>query len=164
MTHPGGLTMVSNDNEPNRPGAWVDRIGMGGPAAAELIASQGIGPGAVEVPGSAEGAVVLSTDQRDAVQRSLMELVALQQPPEAQAAVPLDGPSVAQVLMESSREGLPLRHERLAALLGVDPENCAAIRAEASAYGFRLRRLGQRRGSASALDRSADRRPWVASW
>ena len=141
---------------------WIDRVGIDRPAALELIEWLGIVPAAVQLPGSADVAAVLTPDQRETLDRALVEAVVQQQPPEAQPVAPLDGLTVVRVLMESSRDGLSLRHEVLAGLLGVDPANSEAIHAEALAYGFRLRRLGQRPGKASDSDRPADRRPWLA--
>jgi hypothetical protein len=154
--------MDSNYNEPIRLDEWIDRVGIGRTAALELIEWLGIVPAAVQIPGSADVAAVLTAEQREAMDRALVEAVTQQQPSEAEPVAPLDGLTVARVLMESSRDGLPLRHELLAGLLGVDPANPEAIHAEALAYGFRLRRLGQRPGRASDPNRPADRRPWLA--
>jgi hypothetical protein len=154
--------MNSNDNESILLDAWIDRVGIGRTAALELIEWLGIVPAAVPIPGSADRAAVLTADQREAMDRALVEAVAQQQPPEARPAATFDSLTVARVLMESSRDGLPLRHDLLAALLAVDPANAEAIHAEALAYGFRLRRLGQRPGKASDPNRPADRRPWLA--
>lgn len=154
--------MNNTYNEPIRLDEWIDRVGIGRTAALELIEWLGIVPAAVQIPGSADVAVVLTAEQREAMDRALVEAVAQQQPSEAEPVAPLDGLTVARVLMESSRDGLPLRHELLAGLLSVDPANSEAIHAEALAYGFRLRRLGQRPGKASDPNRPADRRPWLA--
>ncbi len=154
--------MDSNYNEPIRLDEWIDRVGIGRTAALELVEWLGIVPAAVQLPGSADVAAVLTAEQREAMDRALMEAVAQQPSPEVEPVAPLDGLTVARVLMESSRDGLPLRHELLAALLAVDPANSEAIHSEAMAYGFRLRRLGQRPGKANDPDRPADRRPWLA--
>ncbi|MEA5392098.1 hypothetical protein VB738_12600 [Cyanobium gracile UHCC 0139] len=154
--------MNSTYNEPIRLDDWIDRVGIGGTAAQELMEWLGIVPVAVQLPGSADVAHVLTPDQRESLDRALVEAVSQQPPTEAQPVAPLDGLTVARFLMESSRDGLPLRHELLAGLLGVDPANSEAIHTEALAYGFRLRRLGQRAGRASDPDRPTDRRPWLA--
>lgn len=154
--------MNSTDNDPIRLDDWIDRVGISRPAALELIEWLGIVPAAVQIPGSADVAVALTAEQREVMDRALVEAVTQQRSTEAQPVAPIDGLAVARVLMESSRDGLPLRHELLAALLAVDPADVEAIHAEALAYGFRLRRLGGRPGKASDPNRTADRRPWLA--
>jgi hypothetical protein len=154
--------MDSNFNEPIRLDEWIDRVGIGRTAALELIEWLGIVPAAVQIPGSTGVAAVLTAEKRAAMDRALVEAVAQQQPPEAEPVATLNGLTVAWVLMESSRDGLPLRHELLAALLAVGPANSEAIHSEAVAYDFKLRRLGGRHGRASDPYRPADRRPWLA--
>lgn len=116
----------------------------------------------MQIPGSADVGAVLTAEQREAMDRALVEAVAQQQPSEAEPVAPLDGLTVARALLESDRDGLPLRHDLLAALMAVDSADVDAIHAEALAYGFRLRRLGGRPGKADDPNRPADRRPWLA--
>jgi hypothetical protein len=149
-------------NDPIRLDDWIIRVGISRPAALELMEWLGIVPAAVQLPGSAAVAAVLTAEQREAMDRALVEAVVQQRATEAQPVAPLDGLTVARALLESDRDGLPLRHDLLAALLAVDPADVDAIHAEALAYGFRLRRLGGRPGKASDPNRPADRRPWLA--